>query len=199
MNYPCYNRTMLVYLCRHGQTTGDIEDRYGGKYDDHLTELGKQQAQKLAESLSDKNIQIIYTSPRIRARETTEIVNKAVQANVEIIDNFCERNHYGVLTGMIKAEAKEKYPEQVALLQDTHNTVEGGETYEHFKTRILHALDQVLHSGYNSVAIITHGGPIRLIFREILNKGKIKIDDCAVALLESKDKVLELKKVSGIA
>ena len=31
---------MLIYLARHGETTGDVEDRYGGDYDDHLTEKG---------------------------------------------------------------------------------------------------------------------------------------------------------------
>ena len=39
---------MKIYLIRHGQTTGDIEDRFGGDYDDHLTRLGKSQSQNLA-------------------------------------------------------------------------------------------------------------------------------------------------------
>ena len=43
-------------MCRHGQTTGDIEDRYGGDYDDHLTEVGKQQSMILTENLSFRNV-----------------------------------------------------------------------------------------------------------------------------------------------
>lgn len=34
---------MKIYLVRHGETTGDVEDRYGGWYDDHLTDRGKEQ------------------------------------------------------------------------------------------------------------------------------------------------------------
>lgn len=45
---------MKIFLCRHGQTTGDIEDRYGGDYDDHLTDLGKTQAEELANKLQGK-------------------------------------------------------------------------------------------------------------------------------------------------
>ena len=36
---------MKIYLIRHGETTGDIEDRYGGDYDDHLSKNGKQQVE----------------------------------------------------------------------------------------------------------------------------------------------------------
>ena len=45
---------MQIYLIRHGQTTGDVEDRYGGDYDDRLTDLGKQQSQNLASERSKK-------------------------------------------------------------------------------------------------------------------------------------------------
>jgi len=43
---------MKLFLIRHGQTTGDLEDRYGGTYDDHLTELGHEQLQATAEKLA---------------------------------------------------------------------------------------------------------------------------------------------------
>ena len=49
---------MKIYLIRHGQTTGDLEDRYGGDYDDHLTEEGEQQAKRLAEKLASSGIEI---------------------------------------------------------------------------------------------------------------------------------------------
>lgn len=42
---------MKIYFCRHGQTTGDVEDRYGGNYDDRLTELGLNQSKELAKKL----------------------------------------------------------------------------------------------------------------------------------------------------
>ena len=55
---------MKIYIIRHGQTTGDVEDRYGGAYDDELTDKGKTQAQELASKLSDSGIKILFCSDR---------------------------------------------------------------------------------------------------------------------------------------
>lgn len=42
---------MKIYLIRHGQTTGDVEDRYGGAYDDELTDKGKNEAPQISYKL----------------------------------------------------------------------------------------------------------------------------------------------------
>lgn len=105
---------MKIYLIRHGQTTGDLEDRYGGDYDDHLTEEGRSQAGELAEKLKDRNIKHLLHSPRLRAIETAQIVFDQMGIPMKEIEDLKERNGYGVLTGLIRAEAKERFPEEVA-------------------------------------------------------------------------------------
>lgn len=35
---------MKIYLIRHGESTSDVENRYGGTYNDHLTQKGKAQS-----------------------------------------------------------------------------------------------------------------------------------------------------------
>lgn len=177
---------MKIYLIRHGQTTGDIEDRFGGDYEDHLTQEGSQQGQELAEKLFDKNIEIIYSSPRIRAQETAELIKSKLNIPIEIVEDIRERNHYGVMTGMVKSEAQEKHPDLIKLLRDTKNTIEGGEDYESFKKRIVEVWNKLTSSNYQTIAIMSHGGPIRLIFRELLNKGEIKIGDCAYSVIDKK-------------
>ncbi len=97
---------MKIYLIRHGQTTGDIEDRFGGDYDDHLTEIGLKQAEELAEKINNQGIKKIYYSPRIRAVETANKVNQITGIPIEKIDDLRERNAYGILTGKLKSEAK---------------------------------------------------------------------------------------------
>lgn len=171
---------MKIFLVRHGQTTGDVEDRYGGDYDDHLTEEGKKQAAILAEKLSGKSIEIIFSSPRIRAKETSEILKDILGYKVEVVDDLRERSAYGELTGMIKKEAKEKYPVQAELLKDYRNTIEGAETYENFKARIQQAFVEIANQDHGTVAVITHGGPIRCLFREFFKWGELKeLGDCA--------------------
>ena len=61
---------MRVFLLRHGQTTGDIEDRFGGTYEDHLTQAGKKQAEELGKKLKGEGIEKVFVSPRIRAIDT---------------------------------------------------------------------------------------------------------------------------------
>lgn len=69
---------MKIYIVRHGQTTGDLEDRYGGDYDDHLTEEGEKQAMVLTDKLKDEGIQITMCSPLIRAQETAKILQNSI-------------------------------------------------------------------------------------------------------------------------
>ena len=190
---------MVIYFIRHGQTTGDVEDRYGGDYDDHLTKLGQQQSAELVTILADKNIQKFFASPRIRAQETAAIISKKLGIPFQTFDEFRERNGYGVLTGMTKQEAAQKYPDQVKLLQDVRNTVEGAEEYGDFQRRIITALDILRNVQAETVAIVTHGGPLRLLFRDVLNKGEIEVDDCAYVVLETDEasgyKLLETRGI----
>lgn len=189
---------MKVYLCRHGETTGDVEDRYGGDYEDHLTDKGKKQSNELANELVGRKIEIIYTSPRIRARETAKILQERLNCPVESVEGIRERNHYGILTGMVKSEARKRYPKLVELLRDYHNTIKGAEAYRPFLKRVSLALNKLAKSDHKTIAIVTHGGPIRVIFREILNQGEIDIEDCAFAELENiggRWKILRLKGI----
>jgi len=176
---------MKIYLIRHGETTGDVEERYGGNYDDHLTEKGIAQSERLAKKLSKSGIQIIFSSPLFRAKETAQILKKCLKCDLRIVEDIRERNKYGIMTGMKKSEAKQKYPEQVELLEDFRKTAKGAETYSHLKKRVTKAFRKIAGSKYDVIAVFTHAGPIRCIFREIFKLEELKhIGDCAVFELE---------------
>lgn len=189
---------MIIHLLRHGQTTGDVENRYGGDYDDHLTNLGQAQSKQLGESLIGKDIEQLYTSPRIRAQETAAIIADKIDLKAATLDEFRERNGYGILTGMTKDEAAQQQPDQVELLKDVHNAVEGAEPYVDFQRRITKALKTVSEERADRIAIVTHGGPIRLIFRDILKLGEIEVSDCARIVLSATNGNFELIETSGV-
>ena len=135
---------MRIIFIRHGQTTGDVEDRYGGDYDDHLTPEGFKQVEQLAEELKDKKIDTIITSPMMRACETAGVLMEKYSIGVGPEQRFKERNQYGILTGIIKSEAKQEYPELVEKLKDRLNTIEGAESYEDFRDRVTEAFDRII-------------------------------------------------------
>jgi len=174
---------MKIYLIRHGETTGDINERFGGAYDDNLTKKGKEQSQELAKQLQNKGIEIIFASPKIRAKETANEVNKIINVPVEIIEDLKERNTYGVLTGLTKKEAQDKHPiDFEKILKDKiHHNVTNSESYENNTKRIIKTFDKIFSKKYNTIAVVSHGGIISNYIREVLTDGKnIELGDCAV-------------------
>ncbi len=190
---------MKIYLIRHGQTTGDVENRYGGAYDDELSDKGKIQAHELAEKLADSGIQIILCSPLIRAQETAKIINTKLNCEIKTAQNLKERNQNAILSGMTRDEAKAKYPELVEQVKDYRNQIEGAESYEDFVERIKKAfMETTSVTNYSTIGIVTHGGPIRVIFREILKDREIDIADCAYAVIDKEGQKLTLEKLDSI-
>ncbi len=176
-----------IFLIRHGQTTGDIEDRYGGDYDDSLTKNGFRQAKKLARQLTGKHLQVVFHSPKIRAQQTATVVAKRLKIKKIQVHDLRERNHYGILTGMTKSDAIQKYPEEVQKLktEGIHARVTRAETYETFTTRITSVMNTIVKEHYDCIALVSHGGFIRGFMREIAKAGELSVlGDCAVIELE---------------
>ena len=86
-----------------------------------------------------------------------------------------------------KAAAK-KYPEAVDQHKNFHNTDPGGEGYEDFKNRVVNVFQKIADdTHYETVAILTHGGPIKCLARETLGLGEIPdIGDCGFRVIETK-------------
>ncbi|MFA6416725.1 MAG: histidine phosphatase family protein [Patescibacteria group bacterium] len=176
---------MKLIFIRHGETTGDVEERYGGDYDDHLTAKGQEQAKEALEELRAKNIKLIISSPLIRAQETAKILADG-KCPVITEPAFKERNQYGILTGRIKEEAMMERPELVEFLKDYLNTIDGAESYQAFRDRIVSTVNNLAHKEKDICrAIIWHGGPMRVLFRDILKLGEIgRIGDLAWVEIE---------------
>ena len=65
-----------VYLVRHGETNGNLEQRFQGTKDYPLNAQGSRQGELLGSALREYPIDIIYTSPLSRAYETARLVAK---------------------------------------------------------------------------------------------------------------------------
>ena len=177
---------MKIFLIRHGESTSDVEDRYGGQYDDHLTSKGKSQSKQAAKRLAGMRIEIIFSSPFHRAVETSQLLQKEWNCRLKVISDLKERDRYAHLTGMKKYAAAKNHPKHVAKLK-SHilHEVEGGEKYEDFKERIIKTFEELASLHYNKIAIVCHGGTIGCIVREILELGELKyIGKCAYLEIE---------------
>ena len=61
-----------LLLVRHGQTEGNVQERYQGRTDTELNETGLKQADRLAQRLSNDHIDCAYSSDLKRAMQTAE-------------------------------------------------------------------------------------------------------------------------------
>src|SRR6202049_701265 len=91
----------LLFI-RHGQTTWNVEHRLPGQLPGiHLTDTGKQQAERLADALAVLPISAVISSPLERARETAEIIAQprqvAIQFEADLMDidvgHWAGQNH----------------------------------------------------------------------------------------------------------
>ncbi len=190
---------MTIFLIRHGESTSDIEDRYGGDYDDHLTEQGRDQARMIAQKLHGEGIEKVYSSPLLRARETAEILAPIVGCQMEIIEDLREQNYYAALSGMRRDDALSRFSQLVAMLPHADKPLPGAELRNDFIARVRGAFTLIARCDYQVIGIVTHAGPIRRVMDEVLGIGEIAhIDHAAIIVLEGDGVQWRIAESQGI-
>lgn len=157
--------TCRVYLVRHGQTVMNRQIRFRGVRDVPLDEVGRREALEAAQSLRDRGITAVYSSPLGRAREVARRI-ALVCGVAEVVDLPLLLNlDYGEWEGLTKHESAALDPDAWALYADSpeHATCPGGESIATAADRIVEALCVLgaRHPG-ESVAAVSHGVMLRL-------------------------------------
>ncbi|QQG37723.1 MAG: histidine phosphatase family protein [Candidatus Kaiserbacteria bacterium] len=162
---------MKVLMARHGQTdsnaTGVIQ---GQRIDQPLNAEGRRQVEALAAVLASTKIDVIFSSPLKRARETAEIVSRDKNIPIELRKELMERD-FGSLSG--KTWDQVENADELKALDKAQNydyRPLGGESALGFKKRFLKVVDEI-KQGYErqTVLIVAHAGILRLahlLFKE---------------------------------
>lgn len=75
----------MILWVRHGQSTWNVLDRLQGhELSPPLTELGRAQAAAAAETLADRGVVRLLSSPAVRALETAQIIAARLGLEVEV-------------------------------------------------------------------------------------------------------------------
>jgi broad specificity phosphatase PhoE len=167
-----------IYLFRHGQTEFNRDKKFTGWVDSKLTDLGRQQAQKIADPLATKTINYAYQTRLSRSQDTLEIVLKNHPECKEIFtdDRLIERS-YGDLAGEAHREIIEGFgPSQYEHWhRGFYDTPPGGESFADVENRVMEFIaDFKNRFGGQKLgfAISAHGNSIRL-FRKIMENATI--------------------------
>jgi alpha-ribazole phosphatase len=179
-----------LLLIRHGQTKLHQADRFWGKTDIELSDTGIRQAEHLRDRLARNKIDAIYTSTLGRAIATAEIIASRHKVKVTPFIELCECN-FGYIEGLTFKEISQKYPELAAGLASWKTvTFPGGESLEQLDKRVRSFLEKLKQlKPPSTVAIVAHGGPLRLIICHLLGLGiehwfQIQVDHASLSIVE---------------
>lgn len=98
-----------LLLIRHGTTKLYKNDRFWGKTDVPLSNIGIKQAGLLRTRLAAEKITAVYTSTLSRARDTAEIIATGHKAKLIACEELCECN-FGFIEGLTFKEIEHLYP-----------------------------------------------------------------------------------------
>ena len=149
---------MKIYIARHGQTEWNRLNKVCGLTDLELTESGREQAKMLAESLKDKNISVIISSPLKRAMDTAGYVSREINVSVITDDRLIEQN-YGIFEGTDRKGA-----DFLANKRNFAYRYPGGESMMQVAHRTYGLLNEVREKyAGKDVLIVCHGGVGRIM------------------------------------
>ncbi len=163
---------MLLYLTRHGETIWNRLGKTQGIQDTSLTDLGRIQAKKLGQQLKkNNNINAIYCSDLLRARETAEIIGKEI--SIEPTSSPLLREvAFGNWEGLSIPEIEEQYPGQLARWRNELTFApEGGESLLAVQDRIVSFIKMIKEKHQNSddnILIVSHAATTKVIILSLI-------------------------------
>lgn len=161
-----------LYLIRHCEAIGNSRQEFQGLTDLDVTERGAKQLECLKQRFNGKKIDVIYTSPLIRAYKTALAVKGEKDVPIIELNDLLEING-GNLEG-VKWEVFSKEMTDLYSVWDNEPHLfksPGGESMQQVFDRTKTALNKIFSecSG-KTVAITCHGCVIRNIICHLYNK-----------------------------
>ena len=185
---------MRLLLIRHAESEGNAQGRLQGRKEYPLSERGITQAAALAERLATIPIAAIYASPIRRAHDTAEAVGNRVGLPVLSELRVQEYDFGDKLSGLTWQEIRELHPDVVSTLVRggaEFPTYPGEEGRDGFRDRVRAAITEITerHAGDESVAVVTHAGPVIVYLMEVLGRAYSRpipftIDNASITTIE---------------
>lgn len=178
------NRKRNIYVITHCESCYNKRKIFAGRINSVLSKEGHKHALLLAKKLSKKQIDLAYTSPLKRAKQTLNHILK-FHPNAKVIEDerIIERD-YGDLSGKSKEKYKKENPELFPIFHRSYNTPPpGGESMKVVEKRILSFVKDVtekIKKEHINILIVTHSNSIRPIakyFEKLTNKEMMNLEN----------------------
>lgn len=177
-----------LILVRHGESEWNQKSIWTGLTDISLSEKGIEESRNAGENLRDFPINIAYTSPLLRAKQTLdEIKNVLGLQNIKTYENQAlNERDYGIFTGKNKWEiqrevGREKFKQ---LRRGWDSPIPEGETLKDVYNRVIPYYETEilpkLKEGKN-VLIVAHGNSLRALIKYLENISDSGVENLEIA------------------
>lgn len=165
---------MRIYFVRHGESKANVLHQISNRGLRHgLTAKGRQQAEALAQRLRGHAITRIYSSPLLRAIETSVIIANRMGVEYEVSDALREYD-CGVMEGRSDEAAWQAWQELFDAWVMHHRWgehIRGGESFDDIRARF-EPFVRGLMDNYGQteaeIVCVTHGGLLWIMLPLVL-------------------------------
>jgi probable phosphoglycerate mutase len=154
-----------IYLLRHGETEWNLDGRLQGQLDSPLTDLGRRQAQQLAELLAttfgETDLPVIQASPLGRAQQTANLIRGRFATTLHLVEPRLAEVSFGDWEGLTFDDIENDWADLIDSYDDLDWLFEApnGEGYE----RAVARADSWLQDQSGRLIAISHGLTAQLI------------------------------------
>lgn len=185
--------TTHILLIRHGQTEWNRVERFRGRADVPLNDVGLAQAEATGRRVAQTWRPVaVYSSPLSRAVKTAEAVARHFDLTVQIHPGLADID-YGDWQGLTPDEARQSWPDEIDNWYNhpERARIPHGETLSELRQRAMQTIEELTakHPG-DTIALVGHTVINRVILLGVLGLGnerfwRLRQDTCAINVIEA--------------
>ena len=148
-----------VYFVRHGESQQNVgHPTYLGEAS-NLTEVGKEQAQFIAQRCKKLKAELLITSTAARAQQTAGFISEATGLAIETNGVFTERKQPKEILGLRTDDPEAKAIDEAWMRTffEDGSRVGTGENFADLKARVQEALKHILERPEEKIIVVSHG------------------------------------------
>jgi phosphoserine phosphatase len=195
---------MKLILTRHGHVEGIDPERFRGRTDLSLTELGRGQAKAVAARIAATwTPAAIYTSPMRRCVATGDAIAQACGAERRVLDDLNDLD-YGLWQWETYEAISRAWPEQFAAWKSTPHLIRfpDGDSLQDLVARTANAVRFVLsRHASETVVLVGHDSVNRALLLQLLDQPlsaywRLTQAPCALNEIDIVDGVIRVQRIN---
>ena len=174
------------YILRHGEAVSNVKDVvscWPEKFNNPLTKNGIKKIENVAKELKSKKIDLIFTSPLLRTKETAEIVAKVLKVKLKI-DKRLRELEFGFFNGKSEEDFVRYFKNKKERVS---KSAPKGESYVDVLGRVWDFFISVNRKYKDkNILIVSHQAPLLLLLGKINGSSIIKSMDGIINMIGEK-------------